>query len=197
MGEFVVGGGSGETREQVRRFFDGLSTFDQIIERISLYNTPDPAIAKDMAQSSLELVKMATRFKEGKTVDAEKIRLITRTEGLRDAVLRAMIPDFSTDSNIYNIRTKLIGAKLQQEQCRQVRERFMEDKADEKALDTNLDIMLEAVSYFIEVLEDQKASGAAVPEVGPYFAILGSKKDLLEAVRRSVRILTPTTEVSS
>jgi hypothetical protein len=183
MSERVRGGWEGE---KAQRIFDTTQNFDQIL---NLVINAQPGTFTNSSGKEInvqDVVSVKTSAEKGNLVPVTMIECITKKNGLREAVVRAMAPRFAAMESLTQIKAWLDYAKTQEDLFQSAlgeNGQPLKIMFDSSGNPLNLAQTAQNLWYIIDFVG--KYPGYEMPNSEQFFNNFTSNYGLREAVKRS------------
>lgn len=183
MSERVRGGWEGE---KAQRIFDTTQNFDQIL---NLVINAQPGTFTNSSGKEInvqDVVRVKTSAEKGNLVPVTMIECITKKNGLREAVVRAMAPRFAAMESLAQIKAWLDYAKTQEDLFQSAlgeNGQPLKIMFDSSGNPLNLAQTAQNLWYIIDFVG--KYPGYEMPNSEQFFNNFTSNYGLREAVKRS------------
>jgi hypothetical protein len=183
MSERVRGGWEGE---KAQRIFDTTQNFDQIL---NLVINAQPGTFTNSSGKEInvqDVVSVKTSAEKGNLVPVTMVECITKKNGLREAVVRAMAPRFAAMESLTQIKAWLDYAKTQEDLFQSAlgeNGQPLKIMFDSSGNPLNLAQTAQNLWYIIDFVG--KYPGYEMPNSEQFFNNFTSNYGLREAVKRS------------
>ncbi|OGH91853.1 MAG: hypothetical protein A2534_05325 [Candidatus Magasanikbacteria bacterium RIFOXYD2_FULL_39_9] len=183
--------GGGPERRNQQNYFDSANTFNEIINLIS--KAPEGSL-KDSKGNEIDatiIVGVKRVFENKDLVGSDLINYITRNNGLREAVVRAMAPNFDMENNLNNVWVGLKAAEHQNNELKGVNGSGGKQlclMTDSSGNPVDIGIYIQVLEQIMDFLKKNPTD--KIPNENQYFAHFTSKYGLRGAIQRGVATLT-------
>lgn len=170
---------------EITNIFDTVNTFEGIINLVR--NAPSGSLRDSQGNeiNPIPVFQAKTLSEEGKVVTKNVIEFITRKNGLREAVIRAISPNFENDTSFFEIMTKL---KMVVEQNKELEGLLDSQKQSLSVLKGSSGNSVDAANY-VKILENILESinnGVNIDIIKNFATQLTGNQGLRDAVNRAI-----------